>query len=120
MVSVRPECGSFAFRGSSASIRLILWSGMRARGVGVPGLGIDAVEFGGLNQCVGDCRGFAAGLRSLKAVVLAARSGGAHRAFGARRAPVFLNQWRTIPRFWSVSDKSVTRFCRLTRVKTKG
>ena len=50
--------------------------------MGEPGLRIDAVQFGGFDQGVGDGCGFFAGLRAAEEVVLAAQSDGAHRAFG--------------------------------------
>jgi hypothetical protein len=52
------------------------------QGDGKPHVRIDTIELGGLDQRVGDCRGSAARLRSDEEVVLAAQSGGSHRAFG--------------------------------------
>jgi hypothetical protein len=53
-----------------------------AEGIGEPCLWVDAVEFGGLNQCVDDGCGFAAPFRSNEHVVFATNSDAAHGAFG--------------------------------------
>ena len=61
-------------------VDLVVWNA--GEGVGEPGLGIDAIEFCGLDQGVGDGGGFAAGLRTDEEGVLAAQSDGPHCAFG--------------------------------------
>jgi hypothetical protein len=50
--------------------------------IGKPCLRIDAIQFGGFDQGVGDGDGFATGLRSDEEVVLSAQCEGAHSAFG--------------------------------------
>ena len=66
-------------------MRLHLVVSDAGKGISKPGLRIDAVQFGGFDQGVGDGCGFAAGLRSGEEVVLAAQSDGAHRPFGGPR-----------------------------------
>jgi hypothetical protein len=51
-------------------------------GVGEPSLWIDAIQFGGFDQVVGDASGFASGLRSDEQVVFAAQSDRSHGTFG--------------------------------------
>ena len=46
--------------------------GDAAEHIGEPGLGIDTVELGGLDQGIGDGSGFASALRANKKVILAA------------------------------------------------
>jgi hypothetical protein len=53
-----------------------------AEGIAEPCLWVDAVEFGGRNQCVDDGGGFAAPLRSNEHVVFATNSDAAYGAFG--------------------------------------
>ena len=109
-VTVRPECGSFAFQGSSASIRLILWSGMRARVLASPAYGSTPLSLAGSINVSAIAADLPPVSDPTKRWFLRREGDGAHRAFDARRAPPplglnqwrshggFLNQWRTIPR----------------------
>ena len=48
-----------------------------------PRLRVDAIQFGGFDECVGDGSGFSAVLRPHEEVVFSAKRDGAHGAFGA-------------------------------------